>query len=89
MNPEASISFRTYKKNNNKWEIGMRDSSTKNTESKVATQIYKAFGAYMTAKYINKVPWIKRVESHSNYDGTYTYTFYQTDGYKAVFVIDR
>lgn len=51
--------------------------------------IYERLSSCMVARYINHAPWIKRVTSRCNYDGTYTYTFYQSYGNKYEFRVRR
>ena len=52
-------------------------------------EVYKSFADQMKAKYIDKVPSIKRVVSETNYDETITVRFYFTNDIIYKFIVNR
>lgn len=68
-------------KNGGKYE------ETYRTEDK--TTVYERFSNCMVAKYINRAPWVKRITSSTNYDGTYNYTIYDDRNGRFKFTIER
>ena len=66
-------SFIVEKKNGKKWEETYRKIGSKE-------EIGARLAADLAAKYIGKAPYIKRIDRKNNYNGTQTYTVYETSG---------